>query len=242
VRKAGADGFNQYIQQNKKDLILFKTTLFAQEAKADPIKKSELIRDIVESIGKIPDTIHRSVYTKECSQLFDISEQILITEVNKIRRKKAKDQKDTEEKTQRQQQPSAGQDELPEAFHQEQMNTPSSTLPLIERDVIRILIEFGAWITVHEEKEISVAQYVLDELEGLEIDTPQYKLIYTLIKRELADGKLLDEKFFTANDDEKIRSATIEILAQPHSLSDNWWNKYKIAVPDKKSLFQKDIN
>lgn len=240
VRKVGAEAFNQYIQQNKKDLILFKASLFAREAKADPIKKSELIRDIVESIGKIPDSIPRTIYIRECSQLFDINEQILITEVNKIRRRKAKEQKEAGEKNQPK--PAAAQEELPAAFHQEQMNASTSTLPLIERDIIRILIEFGAWLTVHEEKEISVTQFVLEELEGLEIETPGYKTLYDLIKKEFTAGNLLDEKFFASNDDENIRSVAIEILAQPYSLSENWWNKYKIVVPDKKSIFQKDIN
>ena len=157
VRKVGAEAFNQFIQQNKKDLILFKTSLFANEAKTDPIKKSELIRDIVESIGKIPDSIHRSVYTKECSQLFDMSEQILITEVNKIRRKKQKEQQAADEKEEEQKK-SNTQDEIPASLHQEQFSESISSLPVLERDIIRILIEFGAWTIMNEEAEISVTK------------------------------------------------------------------------------------
>jgi len=240
VRKVGAEAFNQFIQQNKKDLILFKTSLFAREAKTDPIKKSELIRDIVESIGKIPDSIHRSVYTKECSQLFDMSEQILITEVNKIRRKKQRDQQAADEK-QEEQKRSSTQDEIPASIHQEQFNESISSLPVLERDIIRILIEFGAWTIMNEDAEITVTKYVLEELEGLNIETAQYKTVYELVKREFAQGAVYDEKFFTANDDEKISSVAIQILAQPYSLSDNWWNKYKIVVPGKREIFQKDI-
>jgi len=240
VRKVGAEAFNQFIQQNKKDLILFKTSLFANEAKTDPIKKSELIRDIVESIGKIPDSIHRSVYTKECSQLFDMSEQILITEVNKIRRKKQKEQQAADEKEEEQKK-SNTQDEIPASLHQEQFSESISSLPVLERDIIRILIEFGAWTIMNEEAEISVTKYVLEELEGLNIETAQYKTVYELVKREFAQGAVYDEKFFTANDDEKISSVAIQILAQPYSLSDNWWNKYKIVVPGKREIFQKDI-
>lgn len=240
VRKVGAEAFNRFIQQNKKDLILFKTSLFAQEAKTDPIKKSELIRDIVESIGKIPDTIHRSVYVKECSQLFDMNEQILITEVNKIRRRRIKEQQAAEQK-QDEQKTAGQQDELPVSFHQEQFNESVSTLPVLERDIIRILIEFGAWMTNNEEKEITVTQYVLEELDGLDIETSKYKTVYDLVSREFAEGAVHDEKYFTANDDEKISSVAIQILAQPYSLSDNWWNKYKIVVPGKKEIFERDI-
>ena len=240
VRKVGAEAFQQYIQKNKKDLILFKTSLFADEAKHDPIRKAELIRDIIDSIGKIPDAIQRSVYIKQCSQLFDMSEQILITEVNKIRRKKATEQNKEVEKQEQEQTKS---DPLSVDIQRgEQFAPGASHLPVLEREIIRILIEFGSWTTYDEETEIPVTQYVLNELEGLDIETPQYKTIYDLIKREFADGKVLDDNSFTANDDSGIAATAIDILAKPYSLSENWWNKYKVVVPDKKSLFAKDIH
>ncbi|MDB5282113.1 MAG: primase, catalytic core [Bacteroidota bacterium] len=239
VRKVGADAFQQFIQQNKKDLILFKTSLFANEAKEDPIRKAELIRDIIESIGKIPDTIQRSVYVKECSQLFAMSEQILITEVNKIRRKKASEH---DKEAQRSEEIKVKSDRVPDPLNHEQFNETGSHLPVLEREIIRILIEFGSWTTYDEETEIPVIQYVLDELEGLDLETPQYKVVYDLIKRQFADGKILDDKFFIANDDPQISSTAIDILAKPYSLSENWWTKYKVIVPDKKSMFAKDIH
>jgi len=169
-----------------------------------------------------------------------MSEQILITEVNKIRRKKQKEQQAADEKEEEQKK-SNTQDEIPASLHQEQFSESISSLPVLERDIIRILIEFGAWTIMNEEAEISVTKYVLEELEGLNIETAQYKTVYELVKREFAQGAVYDEKFFTANDDEKISSVAIQILAQPYSLSDNWWNKYKIVVPGKREIFQKDI-
>ncbi len=237
VRKSGEEAFNKYIKENRKDLILFKTSIFAEEAKKDPIKKAELIRDIVNSIAKIPDTIQRSVYIKECSQLFDLDEQVLITEVNKIRRKKNSEQNNEADKRQEREQIKA--DELPKAFHKEQFNEAPAHLHIIEHDIIRILIEFGSWKTPDD--TMTVVQYVLDELEGLEIETPKYKFVYDTIKREFADGNIHPEKFFTTHSDEQITSVAIELLSQPYSLSDNWWNKYKIVVPEKKDIFVKDI-
>jgi len=239
VRKSGEEAFNKYIRENRKDLILFKTSLFAEEAKKDPIKKAELIRDIVSSIGKIPDNIQRSVYVKECSQLFDLSEQVLITEVNKLRHKKAAEQNKEADKQQERSQIKA--DELPQSFHKEQFNEAPAHLHIIERDIIRILIEFGSWKTEGDESDVTVVQYVLDELEGLEIETPRYKIVYDVIKREFADGRVHPDKFFTTHNDEQITGVAIELLSQPYSLSDNWWNKYKIVVPEKKDIFIKDI-
>ncbi len=240
VRKVGAEAFQKYIQENKKDLILFKTSLFATEAKADPIKKAELIRDIVDSIAKIPDAIQRSVYVKESSQLFDMSEQILITEVNKARRKKQGELQKEEEKQQQRESPV--KDELSAAAHKAQTIENPSNLPVLEHDIIRILLEFGSWKTQDNETEISVVQYVLEELEGLDIETPRYKVIFDLIKRDFADGVVHDEGFFSANDDEQIRNLAIDILTQPYTLSENWWVKYKVAIAEKKDRFVKDIH
>ncbi len=246
VKKVGTEAFQKYIQENKKDLILFKTSLFAQEAKADPIKKAELIRDIVESIAKIPDTIQRSVYVKESSQLFDMSEQILITEVNKVRRKKQGEQQKEDEKQEQkvkgEQKETGRKDEFTITSREEQNLESPSNLPILEHDIIRILLEFGSWKTEAEEQEISVVQYVLDELDGLDIETPRYKIIYDLIKKDFEDGVVHDEGFFSAHDDEKIRNVAIDILTQPYTLSENWWLKYKVAIAEKKDRFVKDIH
>lgn len=238
VKKVGAEQFAAFIKANRKDVILFKASLLAAEAKTDPIKKSELLRDIIESIAKIPDPIHRSVYVKESSQLFDINEQVLITEVNKIRRKKARERDKVLAKDESNAEP---QDELPQAIHQEQFNQALSTLPVIERDIIRILIEFGAWQMENEGSEIPVVQFVMNELEGLSIETPQYQHVFQFIERELAQGNICEEKIFTTHEDEKISSLAIELLAQPYTLSENWSSKYKVMLPEKRSMFLKDV-
>jgi DNA primase len=238
VKRVGVDAFTKFIKENRKDLILFKTTLFAAEAKNDPIKKSELIRDILESIAKIPDSISRSVYVKQSSQLFDMDEQILITEVNKIRGKKNKEAAQEDERQERR---VDKKDTLQTAKQQEQLSPTGSNLPILERDIIRILIEFGSWQTGTEETDTSVTQYVLEELDGLTLDNPPYKEMYELIQREFLEGNVRDEKFFTAHDDLAVSSVAIEILAQPYSLSENWYNRYKIVVPGKRDMFTKDI-
>jgi DNA primase len=50
-----------------------------KDAKNDPIKKADLIRDMVTSISKIPDRIQREIYIQECSRIMDISEQVLVS-------------------------------------------------------------------------------------------------------------------------------------------------------------------
>lgn len=254
VKKVGVEAFNKYIQENKKDLILFKTSLFAAEAKNDPIKKAELIRDIIDSIGKIPDAIQRSVYVKQCSQLFDMDEQILITEVNKNRRKKAADQAKTE--SNRQQGQDQGQDdshpqeqeeqvkprsEANSNYHTQQMVGTDSTLPHLEREVVRVLIEFGNWGIMNEDTEVSITAYIMDELEGMEIETPRLKPLYELVKKELAGGNAHPDSFYTGNDDRDIANLAIELIEMKNIASDNWFAKHKVVVPEKKDVFVKDV-
>src|SRR5690606_14194538 len=68
-----------YLDENAKDFIQFKASLLVEEAKHDPIKKAETIRDIVNSRAKIPDPIKREIYVQECSRIMDISEELLFS-------------------------------------------------------------------------------------------------------------------------------------------------------------------
>jgi len=76
-----------YLEENAKDFIQFKASLLMKDAKNDPIKKAELIRDIVASISKIPDRIQREIYIQECSRIMDISEQVLLSTLAQLVKK-----------------------------------------------------------------------------------------------------------------------------------------------------------
>ena len=78
ARKNSYEDLVAYLENNAKDFIQFKATLLMDEANNDPIKKADLIRDMVVSISKIPDRIKREIYIKECSRIMDISEQVLL--------------------------------------------------------------------------------------------------------------------------------------------------------------------
>jgi DNA primase len=85
------DEITEYFDENVKDFVVFKTQLLAQESAGDPIKKAEMVRSIMDSVAIIPDAIKRAVYTKECSTLLDIEEKTLVSELNKTRLKKQKE-------------------------------------------------------------------------------------------------------------------------------------------------------
>lgn len=252
VKRDGSEALLNYIQQNKKDLVSFKSLLLADEAKNDPIRKAQLIRDILESIAKIPDQIQRSVYIKESSQLFDMNEQMLITEVNKLRHKKAKDAQAAKEKEEQRQSNGeeyvpderdlyAGNQQYEEVQERKPLSAADSTLALLEKDVMRIVVEFGALPIGEAEEDGIVLDYVKEELNGIDFTTPIYQRMYTGIIRDQAQRVPIDDKYFFNHEDQEIAQEAIQLLAHPYSLSENWWNKFKIIVPDRQQSFLKDI-
>ena len=88
ARKHNATEFQEYIAAHEVDFIRFKTNLLMNDAKGDPYKRSEVIKDIVKSISVIPEAIVRSEYIKECSQMLRVEERILVSEVAKLKKEK----------------------------------------------------------------------------------------------------------------------------------------------------------
>ena len=80
-----------YLIENAKDFIQFKASVLYEESKHDPIKKAETIRDIVNSISKIPDRIKKEIYIQECSKIMDISEEVLFSTLAQIDKKEFQD-------------------------------------------------------------------------------------------------------------------------------------------------------
>jgi len=87
ARKNSYENLIAYLDENAKDFIQFKASLLMNEAKNDPIKKADLIRDMVASISKIPDRIQREIYIQECSRIMDISEQVLTSTLAQLVKK-----------------------------------------------------------------------------------------------------------------------------------------------------------
>lgn len=237
VKKVGGEGFLKYIVENKKDVILFKTSLFAKEAANDPIKKSELIREILVSIAKIPDPIQRAVYCKECSQYFDMPEQLVTVEVNKLRRKATNVNSEIS-------QPiiTTDEQEVIEKVHKQQVQEFPETQKILEEGIVRLFLEYGDWkISEEDGSELNVTVFLLEELEGIEIEATHLQPIIKLIIEEAEQKNYHNSTFYTSHENDEIRTPALNITAEKYQVSDNWWNKHKIVVPEKKHLFIQDI-
>ncbi|WP_010134359.1 DNA primase [Ochrovirga pacifica] len=91
AKKKSTEEIKEYLSEQQQDFISFKVSLLMGEAQNDPIKKSALIRDIVQSISKIPDSIKQEVYIQECARMLEISETVLFNELAQMLDKNARE-------------------------------------------------------------------------------------------------------------------------------------------------------
>ena len=135
AKKNSYEDLVRYLETNAKDFIQFKASLLMDESKNDPVKKADLIRDMVTSISKIKDRIQREIYIQETSRIMDISEQVLL---NTLAQLVQKDIAETGKKIKEDQ----------KAFEVVKNDNPIATEKIdvlyeLERKIIEILLLYG---------------------------------------------------------------------------------------------------
>jgi len=228
VRLVGTSAFKTYIDQNRKDFILYKTDILLKEAGTDPIRRADVIREIVESIAKIPDSIKASVFIRECSHQLEIDERALLSELNKMRMAKAK--KDSQQQATRQIEPS---DYLPpeELPIEEPVKKDESSQ---EREIIRLLLLYGnKMIDWDGIANTYIGPFMVTELADVDFEHPASKKFIELYAKELENGILPEEQFFIHFPDKDIVDLTVTLIATKYTLSENWYEMHKILVPDE---------
>jgi DNA primase len=228
VRLVGTAGFKKHIEDNKKDFILYKTNLLLKEAGNDPIKKSEVIRDIVESIAKIPDSIKASVFIKECSHILQIDERALLTELNKMRQAKAK--KDGQQQNGRMVTPV---EDYPVEEYPEVKEVPTETFAQ-EKEIVRLLLLYGnKMIDWDGIANTYIGPFMVAELNDVEFEYPAAKAFMTLYSKEVENGVLPEDQHFIHHPDKGIVDLVITLIATKYTLSENWYEMHNISTSDE---------
>jgi DNA primase len=231
---------NEYITKNAQDFIRFKTSVLIKEVGDDPIKRADLIKDIVGSIAIIPDQIKRSVYTKECSTLLDISEQALINETNKILRK------NVSKKTH---QPEVIPDEAFFPIEDEKPETTTGDVAHYEKDIVRLLVDYGLKEIEIEQNDdekslqkITVAQYIIINIQndGVKFENPIYQEVVDYCIAQLNAGKIPSHSDFIQHENKSINQFAIDALSSQHELSPNWKN-HGVYPQTEEELLQKGV-
>ena len=225
VQKFGSAAFKTYIEENKKDFILFKTSILLKDAGTDPIKKAGMIREVVESIAKIPDSIKASVFLRECSSILQIEERSLISELNKMRLGKAKKEYFA---------PRA--EELPPAdLFVDEPEKGIDSDENQEKEIVRLLLNYGHEL-VHWDgiTDTYIAPYVISNLSDVKFDNPDCSLIIQEYISKLEEGNLPSVQDFIKHSNRQIADLVISLVSSPYMLSENWFAKRKIYVKGEK--------
>jgi DNA primase len=165
AKKTPYEELVKYLDENSKDFIQFKASMLMNDAKNDPIKKADLIRDMVVSISKIPDRIQREIYIQECSRIMDISEQVLVSTLAQLVQKDVADIGKKQKQDQK-------------AFEVVKNEAPPHVQKIdilygLERKIIEILLLYGNKTEVFE--DVLLKTNAEGEIENV-IEKSEYKV------------------------------------------------------------------
>jgi DNA primase len=235
-KKLSNEEFLKFLKNNETDFIRFKTQLLLSEANNDPVKKADLIRDVVKSIAVIPEAITRTVYIKECSIVLEVSEPIIYHEVNKIRQQKSFQDRNKY----------PGPEDLPvlppvliKPVQRETVTYYS------EKEIIRLLLKFGSMEferTMNKEdgKEemLTVSDYIVREIttDELLFDDRVCSKIFADFQFHSEHGLITADKQFVKHEDPEISSLSADLLADSHELSAIWKAKQTYVETEEMKL------
>ncbi len=228
-----------FIAKNEVDFIRFKTQLLLEEAKSDPVKRANLIREIIRSIAVIPDSITRSVYIKECTKLLNVEESVLYAEIANQRRNRI-------EKI-------LGQ---PAASLNIEVKPKSPSLPSFvsevyceeqEKEILFFLLQFGS-IPLFEipdrenpdvNEMVTVGEYIINEIlsDDLEFKNLIYKKVFDEYRYLMEVETDIDSRIFLNHRDSEISQLAVNLLTSPHKLS-KIWRKHHALPPEDTEMLQ----
>jgi len=221
-KAVGKDKFLDYVKSKETNLITFKVDLLNSKYKDDPVKKSEMIFDIVKSISKIPNSIKRSVFIKEASNSLDISEQALITEMNKLLMNS--ENKFIQSKN-------YINIEKEETAKKEEIN---SAINFYERECVRMLVNYGTSdFEVLGLDRKSFIEYFLNEIEDIDFENKNYLKIIEVFKNEFKSDRVIDINYFLDDKYNDIKEDVIDLSANKYEISKQWKDKFNIHVSDE---------
>ena len=262
VHKVGAEAFKEYVRSQAKDFIDFKAGRWLSEAGDDPLKRAEGISDVCASITKIPDPLKRQTLSQRVAQVFHVSEQSVISEINRLLRKQQEQsRKDVDRQQARPPMPGmsdaqstdinallaeAGIDQAesggsPVALHPSGSRSSStrSGISYQEEECVRLLINYGAR---ELEPGITLCHYILSELHEIDFQTSPFDLILSLFREAYGRGDILTAGDFlnrrsadgTADrpEDAEMQHQAIHLTTPRYEISDGWL-KHEIHVPSE---------
>ena len=252
AKKHSEASLREYLEESSQDFINFKVSLLMKDANNDPVKKAGLIRDIVTSISKIPDSIQREVYVQECSRIMEISERVLFSELAQLISKNSQDFKKNQQKEKQ---------SFEVVKKQTEQLKEVNSLFILEREIIRILLLFGNQETdfidfvevededgvIHLEKEkytnqVSKELYLNLQDDEIEFSNEIFKSIYYEMIHQLNQEDKIEMETFINHSNTDISSIVTSILMddEKYTLSD--WKRKNIFVTESVEVLSKLVS
>lgn len=246
AKKVSTQELTDYIANNSKDFIAFKSNVLLAESGNDPIKKADLIKGILHSIAVIPDAISRTLFLKECALLFDMEEHILTGELNKYRIDKLRGDQSTpiavvrDKKIEHQ------------SLETERQEQKKNLLDDAEKEVMRIMVKYGRHVIETEQIndkneaetiETTVAELIIHELEkdDIELQSPVLLKIFNKFKSGIENSTLYGPKSFLNDEDQRVVAFIADVESVEYAISNNWFNRYRIEVKSEEQKLQKAV-
>ena len=226
-KKVGKDKFEEFIDDKKTNLITFKVNLL-QENKDNPVKKSEMIYDIVRSISKIPNSIKRSLFLKEASNSLEINEQALISEMNKLLLGQGNKTIKSNQIIVNNEKESPKEDSI------------NSAIDFYERECIRMLVNYGTsdFEVIGLDRKTFI-DYFLKEIQDVEFENKNYLKIIEVFKSEYKKDNVIDINYFLSGDFIDIKDDIIDLSSNRYEISKQWKNKFNIHVSEESDSLKK---
>ena len=252
ARSHSAEEVREYVKRNSQDFISYKAKLLLADAGEDPIKRSEVIKDMVQSIAEIPDAIQRTLFIKECAQLMSMSEDVLVTEVAKRRANSLGDGGEAREFIQRETKRYwRGREEAKPASEEGEHFghlTVGSSLESIERELIYYLIVHGRKNYEYREGRkivpLNVAETIFDEMtvDSMRFHNEVYNKIYEIYRSAHNEGRELQAKELTSHSDIEVCDAATDILfTDDQYVVSEIWTKKDVHTTTESEMLGKGV-
>ena len=244
-KKNSSADLKEFILKNTVDFIRFKTQLLLEGVSNDPIKKAGLIKEMVDSIALIPDSIIRSMYIQECSRLMKIEEQTLLFELNKqLRGKRDKAALNNSETTNVKEIGETVENNLED--EEKIVSSPFSETEHQEKDLIRILLNYGDKV-IHlpvqdssEEQAFTLGAVLIHEIatDNISFFNSNYNKIFTEYQHLIGQNISVNQQYFLSHQDSDIQKTAVDLVSEPYTLSKHWEEKHNIFVQSEEDLLK----
>ncbi len=215
-----AEELHRYIDENEGDFIKFKTGILLKDVQNDPVKRAQLLQDIVRTISVIPEAIVRGEYVKECSTLLQVREQVLYDEIGKLTRRRREDGYKTQiSNTSTPVSKSVSPTITTSTF------SSQNPFEIEEKEIIRFLIKYGEYSLVNDDQEeqeyLSVGAFIISQLKEDDIVSmnPLYNKIFKLYEEGSENPGFQAAKFFVTHMDKEVSELASDLLSREYTLS-----------------------